>query len=256
MVLLMLCRRLHPCLNILNPRLGVVTRWPWCRFRTGWCLLIGKSRDSRIVFLSFPFPFVGVVVRLRLLYCARVATTVGPASNTSSEGTNSHAHDALRYSNESIEVYAEQNDELLLELELELELELLSAAVTTTSVGVWAVGMGKRVSLLIAGCSRRPDPKHFTIATHSSSPTMKYGCAMMGCAFACGYAGHTCTTTWCRTSLDTMSAHLCRGSIRRPSLLYSHAALCVPHGSCCGPCHYVLTSYGTTHCMTRKKGRS
>ena len=78
----------------------------------------------------------------------------------------------------------ELDDELLLELELELELELkmLSAGGTTTSVGVQTAGMGNSVSLCIAGCPQRPVPKHLTTAIRSSSPTMKYGGAIMGCA--------------------------------------------------------------------------
>ena len=78
-------------------------------------------------------------------------------------------------------MYEEPDDELL-NLKLELELELLSAVVTTTSVGVWTTGLGKGVSLLIANCPRHPDPKHFPTAARSSSPIMKKGGAMMGCA--------------------------------------------------------------------------
>ena len=91
------------------------------------------------MFPSFPFPFARVVVRWRLLHCARVATTVGPASDTSSEGTNSDALDALLdrpLLDEALDMDVELDDKLLLELELELELKLLSAAGTTTSVGV------------------------------------------------------------------------------------------------------------------------
>ena len=87
-----------------------------------------QSRDSWIVFPSCPFPSAGAVVRLRLLHCARVATTVGPASDTSSEGTISDALDALQDQlllDEAVEMYAELDDELRLELELEPELELL-----------------------------------------------------------------------------------------------------------------------------------
>ena len=68
------------------------------------------------------------MVRLRLLHCACVATTVGPASDTSSEGTNSHALDALLdrpLLDEALAMEVELDDELLLELELELELELI-----------------------------------------------------------------------------------------------------------------------------------
>ena len=112
-------------------------------------------------------------------------STIGHASDTSLEGTNSDALDALLdrpLLAEALDVYAELDEELLLELELKLELELLFDVVTTTSVGVWTAGMGKGVSLLIACCPRRPDPKHFTTAAGSSSPIIKFGGAMMGCA--------------------------------------------------------------------------
>ena len=90
------------------------------------------------MFPSFPFPFAGVVVRLRLLHCAYVATTVGPASDTSSEGTNSNALDALLAQpllDKAVDVDVELDDELVLELELKPGLELFSAGATTTSVG-------------------------------------------------------------------------------------------------------------------------
>ena len=76
----------------------------------------------------------------------------------------------------------ELDDELQLELELKLELELLSAGGTTTSVGVRTAGMGNSVSLCIVGWPRRPVPKHLTTAARSSSPTMKYAGAIIGCA--------------------------------------------------------------------------
>ena len=76
----------------------------------------------------------------------------------------------------------ELDNELLLHPELELELEMFSAGATTTSVGVWTAGMGKAFSLLIAGCPRRPDPKHLTTAARSSSPPMKCGGTILGCA--------------------------------------------------------------------------
>ena len=80
------------------------------------------------MFPSFPFPFAGVVARLRLLHCARVATTVEPTSNTSSDGTNSDALDALLDGpllDEALDMDMELDDELRLQLELELELELI-----------------------------------------------------------------------------------------------------------------------------------
>ena len=147
---LMLCHCLHPYLNILSPRFGVLTRWPWSGFRTGRSFVIGCKAPSRLLHIgvitpftqfpdSFPFPFACIVVCLRLLHCARVATTVGPASDTSSEGTNSGALDGLLdrpLLDEALDMSVELDDELLLELELELELELLSAGGTTISVVV------------------------------------------------------------------------------------------------------------------------
>ena len=127
--------------------------------------------------------------------------------------------------------YAELGDELLLELELELELELLSA---TTSVGIGTAGMGKGVSLLIVGCPRHPD---FTIAARSSSPIMKYKGAMMGCA-ACMWhcsayvhnhlvhdlIGHVVGSFVPGLHLEPFAALL-------TCMLYSHAALGMPHSS-------------------------
>ena len=138
--------------------------------------------------MRFPdgvLPFVGGVVRVLLLHCARVATTVGPASDTSLEGTNSNALDTLLdrlLLDDALEMDVELDDQLLLEPELKLELELLSAAATTTSVGVWTAGMGKSVSSFTTRWPLRPAPKHLTTAALSSSPTMKCGGAIMGCA--------------------------------------------------------------------------
>ena len=191
---LMLCHCLHPYLNILSPRFGVLTRWPWSGFRTGRSFLIGSKAPSRLLHIHVipgpcdppsHSPLQVLWSGLCLLHCARVATTVGPASDTSSEGRNSDALDALLDQpllDEALDMGVELDDELLLELELELELELLSAAGTTTSVGVRTAGMGISVSLCIASCPRRPVPKHLTTAARFSSLTMKYGGAIMGCA--------------------------------------------------------------------------
>ena len=42
---LMLC--LHPYLNILSPRLGVLTLWPWSVFRTRRCFLKASAKRLR-----------------------------------------------------------------------------------------------------------------------------------------------------------------------------------------------------------------
>ena len=94
----------------------------------------------------------------------------GPAR---ARAPNSHALDALvdrPLLDEALDAYTNLDNEVLLELELKLELELFSAIATTTSVGVWTAGLGKGVSLLVASCPRRSNPKHFTAAARSSSP--------------------------------------------------------------------------------------
>ena len=55
---LMLCHCLHPYLNILSPRFGDLTRWPWSGFGTGPSFLIGIKAPSRLL-------HIGVITPLR-----------------------------------------------------------------------------------------------------------------------------------------------------------------------------------------------
>ena len=54
---LMLCHGLHPYPNILSPRFGVLTRWPWSGFRTGRTFLIGSNAPLRLLHIRVITPF-------------------------------------------------------------------------------------------------------------------------------------------------------------------------------------------------------
>ena len=89
------CHFLHPYHNDLSPCLSLGTRLPWHKFGVWQCFLIRTKTCTRPIhigfitpfmqlarstpllslsscIIAFPFPFVGVQVRLHLLHCALI----------------------------------------------------------------------------------------------------------------------------------------------------------------------------------------